>query len=262
VSSGSAPRRLAEWWRTYRKSHSTFPFEVSYHPRSDEHSRQLCQFLLEDLLASSDLIRRHSKSGEICYDVNHVVYRLDGTKKVLDLVVGQSVSRSPGPGIQQGTVVTPGIRIAIEAKACMTKHTASKPRLRDELTGSMQSAVGASPHALIGGLIVVNAADSFLSPTDQPDPLPPSPAGLRRRLHNQPRDAAGVIEMLERLPLRKQPPELGFDSVGIIVVTHDNEIPNPAVRLLEMPPSPPPASPRSYPSFIIDICNKYRHRFG
>lgn len=126
----------------------------------------------------------------------------------------------------------------------------------------MRSAVEASPHAVVCGLAVVNSAPRFLSPTDQPDPLPKSASDLRRRDHRQPQDAAGVVEMLERLTFRQDPPAVGFDSVGIIVVSHDNELPVPHVELVTAPPSPPSASPRSYASFIIDICNKYKRRFG
>jgi hypothetical protein len=262
VSSTPAPERLVSWWRTYKKSHKTFPFEVSYHPRSDEHSKILCHYVLEDLIDASETLERQLLSGEICYDLNHVVYRLDGSQKVLDLVIGQPEKPKTRQKTQRGTVVTPGIRIALEAKACMTKHTAAKPRLRDELTGSMRSSVEASPHAVVAGLVVVNTAPRFLSPTDQPDPLPPSLPELRRRDHRQPKDAAGVIQMLERLPLRQDPPVVGFDSVGIIVVSHDNELPVPHVELVTSPPCPPPASPRNYASFIIDICNKYQRRFG
>ena len=262
MSHVAAPERLVGWWRTYRKAHASFPFAVSYHPRSDEHSKILCQYVLEDIVEACEPLRRQALRGEICYDLNHVVYRLDGTQKVLDLVIGQPERVLSGTGIRRATVVTPGIRIALEAKACMTKHTAAKPRLRDELVGSMQSAVGASPHAVVGGLVVVNTASTFISPTDQSDPIAIDTSGLRRRKHKQPHDASAVIDMLERLPLRQEPPAVGFDSVGIIVVSHDNEVPEPRVELITGAPSPPVASPRSYRSFIIDVANKYQRRFA
>lgn len=257
-----APERLIRWWRSHRKAHKSFPFEVSYHPRSDEHSKILCQYVLEDLIEICASLAEQARRGEICYDLNHEVYRLDGTKKVLDLVIGQPQAPLVGEGVRKGTVVTPGIRVALEAKACMTSHTASKPRLRDELTGSMRSAVEASPHAVVCGIAVVNAAASFVSPLDQPDPIPVTSPELRRKKHKQPKAAAGVVEMLERLPLRQDPPETGFDSLGIIVVSHDNELPVPSVELITSLPCPQTASPRSYQSFLIDICNKYRRRFG
>jgi len=262
VSSIAAPERLVTWWRTYRKAHTTFPFEVSYHPRSDEHSKIVCQYVLEDLIDACGVLRQQALRGEICYELNHVVYRLDGSQKVLDLVIGQPEQSLSGEGVRRGSVVTPGIRIALEAKACMTKHTSAKPRLRDELTGSMRSAVEASPHAVVCGLVVVNTSETFLSPTDQPDPLPQDSRELRRRKHKQPKDAEGVIVMLERLPLRQDPPAVGFDSLGIVVVSHDNELPTPKVDLVTGVPCPPTASPRSYRSFIIDIANKYQRRFG
>jgi hypothetical protein len=256
------PERFVAWWRSYRKSYPSFHFDVSYHPRSDEHSKLLCTFVLEDLVAACPLLREHAMRGAVCYDVNHVVHRTNSTEKVLDLVVGQPAERISGDGIRRGKVTSTGIRIALEAKACMTKHHSAWPRLRNELEGSMADAVNANTHAVVGGVVVVNAATSFMSPTHQPDPLPRDPSSLRRRPHKQPKDAAFVVESLGKLVFRLQPPDVGFDSLGVIVVRHDNEVPVPSVELVEGPPSPPSTSPRSYRSFIIDMANKYRLRFG
>lgn len=109
---------------------------------------------------------------------------------------------------------------------------------------------------------MVNAAESFLSPTDQPDPVPAEHSGLRRRTHKQPRDAAFVVESLSKIPFRPHPPEIGFDSLGIIVVRHDNEIVAPRIELVDVAPCPPSTSPRNYRSFIIDMSNKYKLRFS
>ena len=88
--------RLTAWWRVYRKSHRKFTFPVSYHPRSDEHSKQLCVYILEDLVSSCETLRRHAMEGRICYDVNHEVYRLNGTTKLLDLVIGEPATTLTG----------------------------------------------------------------------------------------------------------------------------------------------------------------------
>lgn len=261
MTSMRAPDRLVDWWRTYKKRHPSFPFEVSYHPRSDEHSKILCMYVLEDLAETCQSLGEHLRRGDVCYDVNHEVFRSDGTTKVLDLVIGRPARPLEGQGLRRGTVATPGIRIALEAKACMTKHTAAKPRLRDELTGSMRSAIEANPEAVVCGITVVNLSPVFLSPTDQPDPMPHDSAKLRRRKHSQPKDATGVVTMLERLPIRQGPPDFGFDSLAVVVVSHDNELPTSDVRLISDPPSPALASPRNYDSFLIDVCNKYRKRF-
>src|SRR5262245_61103545 len=103
----NAPERLVDWWRQYRRRHTTFGFEISYHPRSDEHSKILCQYVLEDLIRACPVMAAQAMRGEICYDLNHVVYRLDGTQKVLDLVIGQPEGQLAGMGVRRGTVVTP-----------------------------------------------------------------------------------------------------------------------------------------------------------
>jgi len=145
----------------------------------------------------------------------------------------------------------------------MTEHIKALPRLRDELLGAMQASVMAAPHAIVCGLVVINAARSFISSENQRRFREGDPSSLRRNPHRQPDVVAKVIDRLQlRLPMRRDTSREGFDCFAFIVIEHDNEVPDPVVRLVTGPPAPSQMSPRNYDAFLIDVCNKYTERFG
>jgi len=259
-----APSRLVGWWLKNR--HPTlFGFEVSYHSRSDAHSKETCQYVMDDLIASCRAIRDDALAGEVCYEINHKIFRPNAKPKTLDLVIGQPGTPlgAHSMGIQRGKVVTPGARIILEAKACMTCHSKALPRLHDELSAAMRTSVACTPRAIMCGLVVVNASQSFISTENQNSGPATDAAALKRNAHNQPKDVTKVIEQLQSiLPIRKDISEEGFDCLTFIVVDHDNEVPKPSVKLISSSPAPPAESPRHYDAFLVDICNKYRERFS
>jgi len=259
-----APERLVQWWKTHRHP-TNFGFEVSYHSRSDAHSKKVCQLVMEDLFETCGVIRRHAESGEIGYEINHEIHGTHGNKKMLDLVIGQPKSplSDESAGLRKAEVVTPGARIILEAKNCMTEHSKALPRLHDEISSAMQSSLEGASRAITCGLVVINLADSFISTQNQKNVRPGDPSSLTRNKHIQPKAAIKVIERLQsRLPMRTRPDDIGFDCLAFILVEHDNEVPRPTVRLVTESPAPSGTSPRNYEAFLVDICNKYRERFG
>ncbi|MBL8840488.1 MAG: hypothetical protein JNL90_03045 [Planctomycetes bacterium] len=221
--------------------------------------------VMEDLYATCAAIRRDADRGAIGHEINHKIFRPNAKAKALDLVIGQP--RSPlaiGPGgLRRAQVVTPGARVILEAKACMTAHSKALPRLHDELLSAMRTSIECTPRAVMCGLVVVNIGRSFVSTENQRNVDPTDSATLKRNAHNQPRDAAKVIDQLQAtLPIRAEIGELGFDCLAFIVVDHDNEVPSAHVTLCDSHPAPPANSPRDYGSFLVDVCNRYRERFG
>jgi hypothetical protein len=262
MNSTCAPERLVAWWRSSRKTYPQFPFEISYHHRSDEHSKCIVRLVLEDLIATCRPLSKQLERGEVCYDFDHVIRDVAGGHAHIDLVIGEPRDPVVDDPLPQRAVVTTGIHLALKVKMCMTNYSAARARLRNELADSARSASEQSPQAVVGGLVVVNTSASWISPTDQPDPLPADTARLWRRSHKQPRDAAKVIQMLEQLPRRERTPGFGFDSLGIIAVRHDNELPVPNVDLIRVSPYLPVANSTNYESFVWDISNKYEKRFA
>jgi hypothetical protein len=220
---------------------------------------------MEDLFEVCGVIRRHAEAGEIGFEVNHKIHGPHGTEKNLDLVIGQPNAplSSESSGLRNAEVVTPGARIILEAKNCMTEHSKALPRLHDEIASAMKSALEATPRAIMCGLVVINVAETFISTQNQKSVRPGDASSLTRNRRIQPKAALKVIERLQtRLPMRTRVDDIGFDCLSFVVVDHDNEVPTPRVRLVVTAPAPEPTSPRSYDAFLVDICNKYRERFG
>lgn len=258
--------------------------EYQYHSRSDHHSKLACWAIAFDLLATSSLLRKHVEAGVVTIGVNHRMrdFKLS-RKKDLDLVIARpsdaptadktkslsladlaahikvrltaleqaafdalpSVSKSP-----VGAVL-----VALEAKACMTEHGKSEPRLYDELNSSQQTVHGAADAAIAVGLAMVNIAPTFVSPGRQTaDDWPVV------TVHKQPAVSASVIKKLRQLPKRTATGTEGFDALGIMVVDLRND--GSPVTIFEGPPAPQPGDGDSYADMILRTATLYDFRYA
>ena len=78
------------------------------------------------------------------------------------------------------------VTIALEAKACMTEHLKSIPRLHAEILATGYLAKRAAPRCISVSYSLVNAADTFCSPG----------RAAKINQHRQPEDARRVVQML------------------------------------------------------------------
>lgn len=252
-----------------------------YHSRSDHHSKVACWTVLVDLLTTSALMRNHATARKLVFGVNHELSDFStGRKKILDLVVARPGDGSKVkaralldlaqsyhidlfdtersmvanlPEIVEGPVGA--VLVALEAKAAMTEHSKARPRLYDELTSSHSTVHGASSNALAIGLVMVNAATTFLSP------------GLNKvgrarthfSKHRQPDAAESVIEKLRELPRRTSDQQSGFDGLAAIVVDCVND--GSPVQIVSKSPAPPPGDVLNYVNMISRVANEYDTRF-
>jgi hypothetical protein len=255
-----------------------------YHSRSDHHSKIACWGLMFDLLRECALLRTHVASGLVGYGLNHEMRDFrTARKKNLDLVICRP--RSDGAYQQKETfldqatsigVVLDGptsaelsrlpalqrmpvgaVHIALEAKACMTAFHKARPRLYDELNSSHAAIHGHSPHTLAAGLAMVNAAAEFISPGRNDFKLSrkaPIVSG-----HNQPHEAAAVIEKLREIPRRARDGEDGFDALGIIVVKCRND--GTPVELVQDFPAPQVGDIYHYEMAVHRLAQLYEQRF-
>src|SRR5262249_43144140 len=156
-------------------------------------------------------------------------------KKDLDLVIARPGTEEPSPITRDNTLKSLaehyGVRlteaqaahldqlpnakggpvgnvlVALEAKACMTKFTSSRPRLYDELNSSHLTIHGASAQAAAAALVTINVSPEFISPNRnkvnlrgrQPDIMP----------FKQPEGAASIVEKITEIPRRSGPHEEG-----------------------------------------------------
>ena len=257
-----------------------------YHSRSDHHSKVACWGLLLDLMLNCALLREHAKRGLIGYGLNHEMRDFrTARRKNLDLVIcrprgDKPFSGPPSPTFEDqamdiGVVLdgqaraaleslprldeTPvgSVHVALEAKACMTAFGKARPRLYDELNSSHLAIHGNSPHTIAAGLAMINASPTFLSPGRNDFAL--SQNQPRYSKHNQPRDAASVVEKLRELPRRAKDGEEGYDVFAILLVDCVND--GTPARSVTEPPALQPGDVDHYEMAIHRLAQLYEQKY-
>lgn len=252
-----------------------------YHPRSDHHSKVSCWAILFDLLQTSRLLRKHAAEGLIGFGLNHKLTNFRENKsKRLDLVLcrpAASTSRTANTFSAMATrygiplepderdllaalpmllqVPVGAVLVALEAKAAMTEHGKACPRLYDELNSSHSIVHGHDQTSIAAGLVMVNTATEFYSPTVRGNQNGP----VEKTTHKQPEAAERVIRTVERLPRRSSTAEHGFDALAVLAVDCRND--GAPVTVLANPPAPEPGSSFHYETLINRVCHTYQSRF-
>ncbi|HEX5216255.1 MAG TPA: hypothetical protein VFV98_12385 [Vicinamibacterales bacterium] len=149
------------------------------------------------------------------------------------------------------------VHIALEAKACMTAFGKARPRLYDELNSSHLAIHGNSPHTIAAGLAMVNAAETFISPGRNDFNLSDRPPTIS--LHNQPRDAASVVEKLRELPRRSRDGEEGYDVFAIELVNCRND--GSPVTLVTESPAPQAGDVDHYEMAVHRLAQLYEQKY-
>lgn len=265
-----------------------------YHSRSDRHSKVACWGLVLDLLVECPLLRAHVQAGKVRLGINHELHDFrNAKKKNLDLVLCRATdgetraggSRAGAAGVQgfTGLVDRYGIRlskaehkalnqlpslpiagvatvlVATEAKAAMTAFLKARPRLKDELSSSHQTIHGDNQYAIAAGLVLVNAAPTFVSPDRNKHDLKQAPPVVSR--HRQPQDAQKVVDGLRDLQRRSTVSDSGFDALGVVVLACRND--GTAVDLVTAhPPAPSATDDFDYARFIHRLAHLYAARFS
>ncbi len=228
-------------------------------------SQKLCEFIVRDIYDACPVLQEQSKRGEAAYTLDkRFVWKRTGKPKKSDLAIGHpegDIELETPYGIPKAEALR-SVLISLEAKATMTEHNKSKPRLTDELTSSYEIVNRGYPKAIAAGLEVLNIAVRYVSPTRQQGTEEPIITK-----HNQPYAATDVINHLRRdLVIRNDITEIGFDAMAIVVVNVENlplEIePNPKVEIWTNPPAPQPNEPLHYETFVSRIARLYAERFS
>lgn len=255
-----------------------------YNSRSDRHSKVGCWGIALDLLTASTTLRGHVEAGKVVLGVNHTMTDFaTGRKKDLDLVIARPAGPVPPKaptfaslaeryGIllkedeQRALEAIPpfliapvgATLIALEAKACMTAHVKSLPRLYDELNSSHLCVHGASRQALAIGYVQVNASTEFVSSVTNNFPLDQS--NVRVTKHRQPQDTLRVLAKVAEIPRRSASSEVGFDGVGVSVLDFRND--GGPVVIENAQPAPQPGDTLHYDSMIVRMANEYDTTFA
>jgi hypothetical protein len=255
-----------------------------YNSRSDRHSKIGCWGVAFDLLTASSRLREHASSGRIVLGVNHAMTDFaTGRRKKLDLVIARPAAPIGVPrhtfkslATGYGVVLTDdesaqldglpdipvadvgAVLIALEAKATMTAHVKSLPRLYDELNSSHLCVHGASKSALAIGYVQVNNSDTFVSSVTNDHPLADNP--VIWSTHRQPHDTLRVVDKVKEIPRRSTSSEVGFDGIGLSVLDIKND--GGPVSIVSAAPAPQQGDSFHYDSMIVRMANEYDTIFG
>ena len=253
-----------------------------YHSRSDHHSKVACWGILFDLLRSCPLLRRHVAEERVGFGINHEMRDfVHDRKKNLDVVLctpsgnakyadrtladlrrtyGIVLSDEESAAFGELPVLTRtpvgSVLLALEAKAAMTAHQRALPRLYDELNSSHATVHGATDQAIAAGFVMINTAESYLSPDLNKKNRAADPEWSR---HAQPRDAQLVIDKVRQLPKRSKPGDVGYDALAIVLIGMAND--GSQARLVSSPPAPQPGDIYHYSSMIDRAAHIYATRF-
>lgn len=255
---GQAPKLFALWTSCNVANDKKFGREVfRYHPRSDIHSKTLCRLVLKDIVASCPLLAAQAREGKVVAGINASYRFTNGKTKTLDLAVGTPLG-AIGP-LPAGEQIAHGeignLRIACEAKQCMTEHSKTQPRIFDELSSAHEIVHQGDTNAIAVGIVVLNIAAAYASPTRQTSGNGP----LIFSTHRQPDVTASMVKHLRGLVVRDKAGEVGFDAFATIVIDCDNV---GACTLHTTPPAPQPGDRDHYEEFLRRISVAYAARFS
>lgn len=219
-----------------------------YHSRSDYHSKVAAVALMIDLMLESPELRAHIAAGEVGYSVNPKLRDRANREKTLDMRFARIDETAPvrkarslerlaeDLELQLDDAERAALRslpavhearskadlVVFENKACMTAFSKAAPRLRNELEGAVGAINDSDPLTVAGGLVLINAAETFVSPVFRDNGYV-EPPERRVSHHTQPEDARGASEKLQKIPLRNTGSATGYDALGIIVVSARND---------------------------------------
>ncbi|MGC3971635.1 MAG: hypothetical protein QM775_31105 [Pirellulales bacterium] len=253
-----APANFVQWMTQNTQVDRKLGHEYRYHPRSDSHSIAICKLVVEDLVNACPLLAEHARLGKVVYGVNvEYMWPRSSKTKTIDLALGFPVDTVVDllPGFPIAEAAMRQVIFSCEAKACMTEHSKSQPRIFDELSSSHAIVHAGDNNAIAAGITVVNIANRFVSPLRQKIPG----AALEWTNHTQPRAATNMVNHLRGLPIRSSLDEPGFDAFATIVIDCDNQQP---AGLINAPPAPQPGERDHYDTFVESIARAYTERFS
>lgn len=247
-------KQIVEWLKHEREW--KYPKNVPYHPRSDSHGGAQCQYLLNDLLYESNLLQEAAKAGEIVYQKDYEVGE-GSLSWNTDLVAGPpkgdlQLPLDRGYGIAQAD--PDEIWLAIDAKSIMTEHQkARRNRVRD-----INSFADIIHHhhrkAITGGVLLINLAERFDSPTRDPDDITDHP-------HVE-RIVTEILDMFRAIDRSGGDISNNLDGAGCVVVEHTNLLNDGhKTKLVADPPAPQPGDEVHYETFVGIIKDLLEDRF-
>ncbi|QSG06044.1 hypothetical protein [Halapricum desulfuricans] len=229
--------------------------EHDYHPRSNKHGSASCMYLLDDMLAASEVFRDRAQNGEIVYAEDYTVGSGD-SKWNVDLVVGppgEEVQTEIGGDRPIVEAEPEEIWLAVDAKSVMTEHGKARRNRQRDINSFADIMHQHYPGAVTGGVLLINMADRFKSPLrDEGD------VTNHDRIEEL---VAGTVDLFRDIERAQGEVSPNVDGVGCIVVEHTNMDDDHGTRLVTEPPAPQPGDIVYYEKFVEIILETLEERW-
>jgi hypothetical protein len=234
-----------------------YPRNVPYHPRSDKHGGLQCRHFLDDLLHVSDPVREAAAAGEIVYAEDYDVGDSRGLGWNVDLVMGPPEGEAQtqlgdGDGMEEGEPAE--IWLAVDAKAVMTEHQKARRNRQRDINSFADIMHTHDEKAITAGIVMVNLADKFDSPTRDADDY--------TEHSNVNRIVGEIIDLFGSIDRAEGEMSANLDEVACVVVNHTNYVEDAGDSyLVTEPPAPEAGDQTHYRTFVSRIAATFEDRF-
>lgn len=245
--------RIVEWLKTPREW-PKYEKDVAYNPRSDKHGAASCQYLLDDLLHESENLRDAAERGDIIVKEDHTV-GAGVMRWNVDLVLGppegEPQSRLGDRPISVGEPEE--VWLAIDAKSVMTEHGKARRNRQRDINSFADVMHHHFERAVTGGVILINIADRFDSPTRDEDDITTH--------RNVERLVEETVDMFRGIERADGEISSNIDAAACIVVRHTNMEAGVPTELVTDPPAPQPGDIVHYRTFLNILLETFEDRF-
>lgn len=244
--------RIVEWLNQEREW--TYPKNVPYHPRSDSHGGAQCRYFVDDLLNESPAIQEAANEGEIVYAEDYDVGDPKGLGWNVDLVLGPPSGdvQLPASGMTQAA---PGeVWMAVDAKSIITEHQKARRNRQRDINSFADIMHTHHEQAITCGILLLNIADRFDSPTRDADDITDHP--------NIDRIVGEIVDLFDSINRSEGEMSANLDGAGLVVVDHTNlEDDVGDTGLVTREPAPQPGERVHYRTFVSEMADLMEQRF-
>ena len=247
-------KQVADWLnqeRTWK-----YPKNVPYHPRSDKHGGAQCRYFVNDLLHESEAIAEAAQNGEIVYAEDYDVGDPRGLGWNVDLVIGppaaDDMQLPTDDGIAKDTPRE--VWLAADAKSIITEHQKARRNRQRDINSFADIMHTHHERAIACGILLLNIADRFDSPTRDHDDITDHP--------NIDRIIEEIVDLFDSIDRSEGEISANLDGTGLIVVDHTNLVDDIGdTELVTEEPAPQPGERVHYRTFVKEMADLFERRF-
>jgi hypothetical protein len=246
--------KIVEWLNESREW--KYPKDVPYHPRSDSHGGAQSRYFVDDLMYESDFIANAAENGDLVYQEDYDVGDSRGLGWNVDLVIGPpsgSVQETMSGKMAQGPPSE--VWLAADAKSIMTEHQKARRNRQRDINSFADIMHTHYEEAIVCGILLLNLADKFDSPTRDPDDITEHPH-IERILEE-------IVDLFDSIDRSQGEISANLDGAGVVVVEHTNLVDDIGdTRLVRDDPAPQPQDRVQYRTFVRQMAELFERRFG